>query len=238
MPEWPCTYSNLAVGAACAIGASVAPAMRSTYLGVAAGRLLGEGLGRHPNEHLRTAGQVIELGASIAGAAIFYDRSGTELAMRVAYPVVWWSSMGGLLKLMAQPVFDYAIARVSLELYTHYAELRAQGVNIVEILTMVSDRDTQGLLALLDPGELEARNERRVRQLDAIAPPTAVGDVAVDDCAICQCGYDDVDTLIRTLPCGHAFHAGCLEEWMFRQSTCPMCRAEHDLSAPPQGQAP
>lgn len=39
-------------------------------------------------------------------------------------------------------------------------------------------------------------------------------------CAICL----ESLTHPRTLPCRHSFHARCVESWLRRSSTCPLCR--------------
>lgn len=44
---------------------------------------------------------------------------------------------------------------------------------------------------------------------------------AMPDCPICQ---DRLRTPLR-LTCGHIFCEDCVEEWLARESTCPMCRA-------------
>ncbi|XWS11224.1 hypothetical protein CRYUN_Cryun38cG0065700 [Craigia yunnanensis] len=45
-------------------------------------------------------------------------------------------------------------------------------------------------------------------------------------CSICLQGLKDGE-LARKLPrCGHIFHLKCIDEWLSRQGTCPMCR-EH-----------
>ena len=46
-----------------------------------------------------------------------------------------------------------------------------------------------------------------------------------DSCTICAEDYSE-SQLTRTLPCGHSFHAYCVDDWLLRRSaTCPMCRA-------------
>ncbi|XVF70682.1 hypothetical protein PTKIN_Ptkin11bG0182200 [Pterospermum kingtungense] len=43
-------------------------------------------------------------------------------------------------------------------------------------------------------------------------------------CSICLQGIKDGE-LIRNLPrCGHIFHLNCIDQWLNRQGTCPMCR--------------
>ncbi|XVE50635.1 hypothetical protein DITRI_Ditri01bG0179400 [Diplodiscus trichospermus] len=45
-------------------------------------------------------------------------------------------------------------------------------------------------------------------------------------CSICLQGLKEGE-LARNLPrCGHMFHLKCIDEWLSRQGTCPMCR-EH-----------
>jgi DNA repair exonuclease SbcCD ATPase subunit len=45
-------------------------------------------------------------------------------------------------------------------------------------------------------------------------------------CAICsdtsECCHETT-----SLPCGHSFHSACLATWLWRNSSCPMCRASH-----------
>lgn len=43
-------------------------------------------------------------------------------------------------------------------------------------------------------------------------------------CAVCLDEYE-VGEKIQQLPgCGHAFHAGCIDEWLASNFTCPICR--------------
>ncbi|KAH7444942.1 hypothetical protein KP509_02G098900 [Ceratopteris richardii] len=48
------------------------------------------------------------------------------------------------------------------------------------------------------------------------------------ECAVCLSKYEFLDTL-RLLPkCRHAFHLDCVDEWLRRHSTCPLCRVRID----------
>lgn len=45
------------------------------------------------------------------------------------------------------------------------------------------------------------------------------------ECSICLSGFEDGE-VGRTLPnCRHAFHAECIDMWLYSHSSCPICRA-------------
>lgn len=44
------------------------------------------------------------------------------------------------------------------------------------------------------------------------------------ECAVCLSKFEDVEVL-RLLPkCKHAFHIGCIDHWLEKHSSCPICR--------------
>ncbi|PUZ62903.1 hypothetical protein GQ55_3G024000 [Panicum hallii var. hallii] len=51
----------------------------------------------------------------------------------------------------------------------------------------------------------------------------AGGDADETCCAVCLDGYAAGDAL-RAMPCAHAFHEGCIVEWLSVSSFCPLCR--------------
>lgn len=73
------------------------------------------------------------------------------------------------------------------------------------------------------PIEHECQHVRAIRQLKYVDPR----DVQVDTqtCPICLCEWNELDGHQLVLsPCGHFFHAHCINEWYRTRFDCPMCR--------------
>lgn len=53
------------------------------------------------------------------------------------------------------------------------------------------------------------------------------GDLEAEDkscCSICLSDYTESE-VVRVMPdCGHMFHAVCIDQWLRRHATCPLCR--------------
>ncbi|XP_023513497.1 RING-H2 finger protein ATL5-like [Cucurbita pepo subsp. pepo] len=81
--------------------------------------------------------------------------------------------------------------------------------------------------------DLEQQPESRVSGLEPVliaAIPTMKFDLeafsSVEDaqCSICLSEYEEKEVL-RIIPkCGHSFHLSCIDVWLRKQSTCPVCR--------------
>ncbi|KAF9225663.1 RING/U-box, partial [Gyrodon lividus] len=52
--------------------------------------------------------------------------------------------------------------------------------------------------------------------------------VSVENCAICMTQMRQGDKSILGATCKHAFHEKCLESWLARSQTCPLCRERLD----------
>ena len=47
-------------------------------------------------------------------------------------------------------------------------------------------------------------------------------------CMVCLSDFEEGD-ILRTLPCFHSYHQGCIDEWLNRSKLCPLCK--HPISA-------
>ncbi|GFP85992.1 putative RING-H2 finger protein atl12 [Phtheirospermum japonicum] len=75
--------------------------------------------------------------------------------------------------------------------------------------------------------------ERRISGLEPVAVaaiPTlkfnreVFGSMEDAQCSICLSEYNEKEVL-RIMPkCGHSFHVSCIDIWLRKQSTCPVCR--------------
>ena len=61
-------------------------------------------------------------------------------------------------------------------------------------------------------------------QLETVAPVLDIKptETETETCAIC---LDEMTGKCRTLPCGHTFHASCVDSWVMRANRCPTCNA-------------
>lgn len=53
------------------------------------------------------------------------------------------------------------------------------------------------------------------------------GEHAQEQCMVCLSNFA-AEEEVRRLPCGHVFHAPCIDEWLRRCTDCPICKANVD----------
>jgi len=65
-----------------------------------------------------------------------------------------------------------------------------------------------------------------------VVPEGQAGAVGKDECSICVCNYEPGEEL-RTLPCLHVFHCGCIDKWLTSDMpgarSCPVCHSVVEL---------
>ena len=75
------------------------------------------------------------------------------------------------------------------------------------------------------------------RVLDELTTVRIIGNSADENafdqeaCCICLSDYDTGDE-VRVLACDHSYHTECIDQWLERNNTCPLCsRSITDLPA-------
>ena len=85
----------------------------------------------------------------------------------------------------------------------------------------------------LSPEQIEdlptSRFQHRATDAAAAASSTPVDDntLAGLKCCICLSEFEQ-DEMLRSLPCFHRYHVECIDEWLGRKPTCPLCK--HDAT--------
>ncbi|KAH3877298.1 hypothetical protein DPMN_001161 [Dreissena polymorpha] len=51
------------------------------------------------------------------------------------------------------------------------------------------------------------------------------------ECNICMAEYEEGE-ILKILPCFHSFHSMCIDKWISKNATCPICRVEVSLKSP------
>jgi hypothetical protein len=72
-------------------------------------------------------------------------------------------------------------------------------------------------------GESGVDEESRRDNNSPLSPGSASSDPNADQCVICLSGYSAGDNM-RVLPCMHQYHAPCIDRWLRRHRTCPVCK--------------
>ena len=67
-----------------------------------------------------------------------------------------------------------------------------------------------------------------IQELDEILVDKAFlsrNDNATLECVVCSENFH-IEEYVKKMPCKHWFHSSCLEQWLVRTNTCPLCRTE------------
>ena len=100
---------------------------------------------------------------------------------------------------------------------------------ILAFATLNPDNMSYEQLLMLD--ELLPRNQGATKEV--ISHSTSLqqykksDDHENDSCIICITDFEENDG-IRMLPCCHIYHFACVDNWLSRKKTCPMCRSSID----------
>ncbi|CAN6205097.1 unnamed protein product [Urochloa humidicola] len=72
-----------------------------------------------------------------------------------------------------------------------------------------------------------------LRKLPTVPFEEAEAEGERPECAICLAEFARGDEVRVLPPCGHAFHAACVDIWLLCTSTCPSCRTALLVAPPP-----
>uniref|UniRef100_A0A803LRZ0 RING-type domain-containing protein n=1 Tax=Chenopodium quinoa TaxID=63459 RepID=A0A803LRZ0_CHEQI len=155
---------------------------------------------------------------------------------------------------LSQVDADLALARTLQEQDAEEREMAARllamaGITEREIVDVEDHRahreNSQDTWEEVDPDELSYEElialgdvvgtESRGLSADTIAslPSTNYkcqnNETETDTCVICRLDYEDGDGM-TTLPCKHAYHSDCINDWLKINKACPVCSAEVSTS--------
>jgi len=90
-----------------------------------------------------------------------------------------------------------------------------------------------GLAAATRPEPAEEPPVLSQDQVRRLPTRTASAQLLEEECPICFASYEEGDEL-RTLPCLHAFHTECIDQWLTSRRSasslcCPVCHTKVDL---------
>jgi hypothetical protein len=66
---------------------------------------------------------------------------------------------------------------------------------------------------------------KALQALPTVSFQVAGGKTDSEECAICLAEFARGDEVRVLPPCGHRFHAACVDVWLMSSSTCPSCRS-------------
>jgi len=93
-------------------------------------------------------------------------------------------------------------------------------VVVISRMLILSNRRGGGGLDLRNPGA----SPEEIHEHSDVKPYRAEEFTDPEDakCVVCLGEYEDGDNL-RYLRCNHHFHVECVDQWLQRHSTCPLC---------------
>jgi hypothetical protein len=65
-------------------------------------------------------------------------------------------------------------------------------------------------------------SQQRLDTLPTIQYTDGLFSESDSNCSICLVPYE-VDISVRTLPCCHHYHQQCIDQWLLKRDSCPLC---------------
>ncbi|XP_057470832.1 uncharacterized protein LOC130759670 [Actinidia eriantha] len=108
-----------------------------------------------------------------------------------------------------------------LEALEAFSDMGMAG-NFLEVEREFNENDYEMLLALDE--NIHHHGGASPDQINSLPQSTVQGDNFEEACAICLESPTSGET-IRHLPCLHKFHKDCIDPWLGRKSSCPICKS-------------
>ncbi|PSR98360.1 E3 ubiquitin-protein like [Actinidia chinensis var. chinensis] len=108
-----------------------------------------------------------------------------------------------------------------LEALEAFSDMGMAG-NFLDVEREFNENDYEMLLALDE--NIHHHGGASPEQINSLPQLTVQGDNFEEVCAICLETPTSGDT-IRHLPCLHKFHKDCIDPWLGRKSSCPICKS-------------
>jgi hypothetical protein len=109
------------------------------------------------------------------------------------------------------------------EIETQFENLNIQNQFDIQNLRENNFDDYENL-SLLEKIPTPIPNSIKNKLIPRKCPPSLLK----EECCICQEEYTENDK-VYILPCSHAHHKTCLDDWLKEKKSCPICRREIDF---------
>lgn len=130
------------------------------------------------------------------------------------------SRMAYLRRSLNRPARDLETRLNFLEALEAEFDNRNRLNNVLQVQREFNENDYEMLLALDDNNEQAGASQRQINNL----PQSVVQSENFEEaCAVCLETPSIGDT-IRHLPCLHKFHKDCIDSWLKRKTSCPICK--------------
>ncbi|KAH7691913.1 Zinc finger RING/FYVE/PHD-type protein [Dioscorea alata] len=130
------------------------------------------------------------------------------------------SSRMAYLRSLNRPARDLETRLNFLEALEAEFDNRNRLNNVLQLQREFNENDYEMLLALDDNNEQAGASQRQINNL----PQSVVQSENFEEaCAVCLETPSIGDT-IRHLPCLHKFHKDCIDSWLKRKTSCPICK--------------
>lgn len=221
----PVETTDALVGLGCALTIAYNPELQTDCLLIAGAHAINRVLCHvHPTSTrlnmLKDVGHVALCLAGARGCSKINIASDSWL-MAIPQTLFWWKTMGYMIETVMIGSVEYITYKVMRFLERN--QIQQDGINTIEtILNMVNPIRRLGESALETAAPLRCATK---------PPPKDAVEAINPECAVCAGEFVDTKTLHRVLPCRHAFHASCIDQWLLQRSDkCPMCQVPVKVS--------